>query len=199
MKTDKTPLTHLESKEKIIEVAKDLFARYSFKKTTMDDIAKALEKAKSSIYYYFKSKEEIFLAVGSFEIEKWKNELIEVIKKESSANKKLVAYIKLRMSVIQSLSNFYHFLAEEYIENHTLAEKARAKLDREEFETIKGILETGVKQGEFRVGSIELTAYNLLNILKGLEYFWLQEKNQAKLNEALSNILDTLFNGLLKR
>ncbi|MCK9265397.1 TetR/AcrR family transcriptional regulator [bacterium] len=199
MKTDKTPSTHLESKEKIIEVAKDLFARYSFKKTTMDDIAKALEKAKSSIYYYFKSKEEIFLAVGSSEIEKWKNELIEVIKKESSANKKLVAYIKLRMSVIQSLSNFYHFLAEEYIENHTLAEKARAKLDREEFETIKGILEIGVKQGEFRVDSIELTAYNLLNILKGLEYFWLQEKNQVKLNEALSNMLDTLFYGLLKR
>ena len=34
-----------------------------FRKTTMDEIAQAARKGKSSIYYYFTSKEDIFRAI----------------------------------------------------------------------------------------------------------------------------------------
>ena len=49
-----------EYRKKIIVVSGQIFSRYGFKKTTMEDVARASGKGKSSIYYYFKSKEDIF-------------------------------------------------------------------------------------------------------------------------------------------
>jgi AcrR family transcriptional regulator len=43
----------------IINSAKKLMQQYGLKKTTMDDIAKAAVKSKSTLYYYFKDKEDI--------------------------------------------------------------------------------------------------------------------------------------------
>ena len=43
-----------------IESAKKLFQQFGLHKTTMEDIAKSAGKGKSTLYYYFKSKDEIF-------------------------------------------------------------------------------------------------------------------------------------------
>ena len=47
----------------ILATAKKLFAQHGLKKTTMEDIANALGKGKSTLYYYFPGKTEIFEAV----------------------------------------------------------------------------------------------------------------------------------------
>jgi len=59
---------HIVKKQKsiqhrIVHTASQVFSRFGFKKATMEDIANAVGMGKSSIYYYFKSKEEIFEAV----------------------------------------------------------------------------------------------------------------------------------------
>lgn len=46
----------------IMDAAYEQFLRFGYRKTTMEDIAKAAGKGKSSLYYYFKNKEEIFQA-----------------------------------------------------------------------------------------------------------------------------------------
>ena len=55
-------------KEIIIAAATTLFSRFGLDKTTMEDIAKAAKKGKSSLYYYFKSKEQVFAEVIRKEI-----------------------------------------------------------------------------------------------------------------------------------
>ena len=47
----------------ILDTARALFKKSGFKKTTMGDIARSLGKAKSSLYYYYPGKEDIFEAV----------------------------------------------------------------------------------------------------------------------------------------
>ena len=49
----------------ILDTARALFRQSGFKKTTMGDIARSLGKAKSSLYYYYPSKEDIFSMTGS--------------------------------------------------------------------------------------------------------------------------------------
>ena len=49
--------------KEIVDTARALFKKSGFKKTTMGDIARSLGKAKSSLYYYYPSKEDIFEAV----------------------------------------------------------------------------------------------------------------------------------------
>ncbi|HNX67284.1 MAG TPA: helix-turn-helix domain-containing protein, partial [Bacteroidales bacterium] len=58
-----------DAKAKIVEIAREIFTRFGFKKTTMEEIAVASRKGKSSIYYYFTSKEDVFKAVVEREAE----------------------------------------------------------------------------------------------------------------------------------
>jgi len=50
----------LEKKQKITEAAKELFFRFGFSKTSMDDIAVQSGMAKPTLYYYYDNKEAIF-------------------------------------------------------------------------------------------------------------------------------------------
>lgn len=58
-----TSMYKAEVKEKIIRAAIDSFAQTGFDRTKMEDIAKRLGLSKGTIYLYFKSKEDLFLAI----------------------------------------------------------------------------------------------------------------------------------------
>jgi len=58
-----------EVREHLVQTARMVFARYGYKKTALDDIAREARKGKSTIYYYFKSKDDIFKAVIDAEAE----------------------------------------------------------------------------------------------------------------------------------
>ena len=53
----------------ILKIAQEIFSKYGYKKTTLDDIANAVRKGKSSLYYYFPSKEDLFQAVIQKEVD----------------------------------------------------------------------------------------------------------------------------------
>jgi len=57
-----------QNRENILKIAREIFSKYGYKKTTLDDIANAVRKGKSSLYYYFKSKEDSspYINVSSF-------------------------------------------------------------------------------------------------------------------------------------
>lgn len=50
-------------RQEIVDVAAGLFARYGFRKTSMDDIARAAKLSRQGLYLYFSNKEEVFKAV----------------------------------------------------------------------------------------------------------------------------------------
>jgi AcrR family transcriptional regulator len=64
-----------EREKEIIEAAKALFAKNGYSPTSMDDIARDVGIAKASLYYFFKSKEEIFAAIIEEVIAEVKNSL----------------------------------------------------------------------------------------------------------------------------
>jgi AcrR family transcriptional regulator len=45
-----------EYRKRIVNTAGQIFSKYGFRKTSMDEIARALKIGKSSIYYYYNSK-----------------------------------------------------------------------------------------------------------------------------------------------
>jgi TetR/AcrR family transcriptional regulator of autoinduction and epiphytic fitness len=46
----------------VLSVALDVFGRYGFRKTSMDDLARAAEISRQGLYFYFESKEALFRA-----------------------------------------------------------------------------------------------------------------------------------------
>jgi len=65
-----TSMYKAEVKEKIVQAAIESFAQTGFDRTKMEDIAKRLGLSKGTIYLYFKSKEDLFLAICEYNIQK---------------------------------------------------------------------------------------------------------------------------------
>lgn len=185
--------------ELIVDVAQRLFAKYGFKKTTIDEIAHSAHIAKGSIYYYFGSKEDIFRAVLDKENRLWSQKVREVINRASTPQEKLRAYLVTRMKYLSKLTNFYSALREEYLEHYAFIENIRKRYFREEIEIVKAILEEGVKKGIFKVEELGLMAFVIVAALKGLEYPWTMEIPMPDIEKSIDFLLKMSFNGLLKK
>jgi AcrR family transcriptional regulator len=188
-----------EFRKKIIITAGQIFSHYGFKKTTMDEIASALKMGKSSIYYYFESKEEIFEAVVLYEANLLRNELTTTIKSVESPIEKIRNYVFVRMKSFEKLSNYYNAIFDKNLDHFEFIENIRAKYDREELAILRLLLYHGARKKVFNVENSEYTALAVQTTLKGLEVplFW--KKKELHLEDRLNAILDVLFNGILKK
>jgi len=186
-------------REKIVLCASKIFSRYGFKKTTMEEIARALNKGKSSIYYYFSSKEEIFEAVIDHEAQVLKNVLSKVIKSTDDPEYILRRYVKARMSSFEKLSNYYNAIFNRDLDHFDFIEKQREKYDMMEIAFIRYLLWRGVKSGHFNLENTALSALAVQTALKGLELplFW--QKRNYGLDTQLDAVIDILFYGIVRK
>ena len=185
-------------REIIIEAARELFGKFGFKKTTMDDIARAAYKSKSSIYHYFKSKEEIFKDVVGQESREMRESLRKAVNRENTPQKKIQAYVITRLKTFTSLLNYYSALKDEYLEHYGFIEKMRKNHDKQETVMIKEILQEGIDKGIFIVGKLEATANAIIIALKGLEFSWIVERDASASEMDTNNLLKILFYGIVK-
>jgi AcrR family transcriptional regulator len=187
-----------EYRKKIIISSRQIFSRYGFKKTTMDEIARASKMGKSSVYYYFNSKEEIFEAVVLNEANILRNELTTAIKSVESPVDKMRKYVFVRMKSFEKLSNYYNAIFDKNLDHFDFIENIRAKYDREELAILRLILYHGARKNVFNVKNSEYTAIAVQTTLKGLEVplFW--KKKELDIEARLEAILDVLFYGIVK-
>jgi AcrR family transcriptional regulator len=188
-----------EIRNHIVQVAGKLFSHFGFKKATMEEIAAATRKGKSSIYYYFKSKEEIFQAVVEREAEELRGELMEEIARYDDPIEQLRGYILVRMRKLKKVVNFYDALKSDYLTHLEFIDKIRRRFDEDEIQIIRGILQSGVDNGKFTIDSPELSAIAIVTAMKGLEIPLLIQKSQGNLESRLDNLIKFLFYGLIKR
>ena len=198
-KHDWTMLDKDEVKETIVNVARHIFSRFGFRKTTMDEISIASRKGKSSIYYYFASKEEIFQAVVEKEASILKAELIKANLEAVSPAQKLKMHVMARMHTMEKLANFYSAIKDDYLSHLDFIEKIRKKYDQEEIQMMENILVEGVENGVFEIEDTSLAAIAIVTALKGLEIplFWGMEEKD--LEHRLDNVIHILFHGVVKR
>jgi AcrR family transcriptional regulator len=188
-----------EYRRRIILTASRIFSHYGFRKTTMDEISRALNKGKSSIYYYFSSKEEIFEAVVLYEANQLRRQLTTAIKEVESPKEKLRNYIFVRMKAFAKLSNYYNAVFDKNLDHYEFIEKIRSRYDREELAILRLLLYVGNSRGVFEVRESEYTAMAILTMLKGMEVplFW--RRREIDINSRLEAILSLIFDGILKR
>ncbi|WP_140944426.1 TetR/AcrR family transcriptional regulator [Candidatus Thermokryptus mobilis] len=187
-----------KAKEEIIETARGIFAKFGFRKTSMDEIAKAVRKAKSSLYYYFQSKEEVFQAVIEREANVLREKISKALAQVHDPQEKLRVYIITRMKALKQLANFYSALSDEYLENFKFIEKFRERYDEEESNAIGEILREGIEKKIFRIKDIEMTTLAILIALKGFET-WIFKGNVRWSESDLDNLLDILFYGIVRK
>ncbi len=189
-----------EVRAQIVDVATKIFTRYGFRKTTMEEIASASGKGKSSIYYYFPSKEEIFKAVVEKEASELKEHLDKTIHADAPPIDKLKTYILFRLHHVRTVGNFYAAMNEESLSHLDFILEIRKNFDQNELQVVKGILEEGMAEGSFQINNPEIGAIAIATMMKGLELpLLLSDDHKTDRGELLDDLIRVLFYGIVKR
>lgn len=186
-------------REQIIKAASNVFGKYGYKKTTMDEIGMAAGKGKTAIYYYFKNKEDVFKAVIEKEATELEVSLFEAIKNKINPEDKLKAYFYARMRTMLSLSNFYDAMKNEVFDHLDFINKIRFEIDQKELALVKAIIEEGVNKNQFEVKDLEMAATSLVTILKGLEIPLFVENKVNNMTLYIDHLIHIICYGLVKR
>ncbi len=186
-------------RHEIVKAASEVFGRYGYRKTTVEDIAARLHMGKSSLYYYFRGKEEIFHAVVDCEAAKVRRQLSAILERYDDPRTRLRKYILARMSALGSIAARYPSIFEPSMTQYDFIERIRRKYDRSERITIARLLIEGIGQGVFTVQDPTLAATVICTAMKGLEIplFW-RKKERGEMHH-VENLLHLLFYGLVKR
>ena len=187
----------------IIETARVLFKQSGFKKTTMGDIARSLGKAKSSLYYYYPSKEDIFEAVLHAEMEELLDQIHESFTQATSSKEKLTMYCRCRLIKLNELCNLSDALKSEIGELHDLhciMTELKHQFDTTHVGIVREILEEGVSNGEFKKinkDNIELVAYLMVSSFRGLAVpLMVSQSLSPRLDLQIDSIVDIMVEGI---
>jgi AcrR family transcriptional regulator len=188
-------------KAAILESAAVLFQKWGLNKTTMEDIAKAAGKGKSTLYYYYPSKEEIFYIVMSNITESIINISEEIISKEIKAEDKLKKYFLTFISEMKKFANLYEIVRGEIKDHPHLINRIRTKYDTEESKRIGEIINYGIKTREFKKFNqkdTDVIAYTVVSTMRSLLIDLYIENKFYNDEERVNFLLDLIINGLKK-
>ncbi len=163
-------------REEILTSSQALFHRYGFQKTTMEDIAKSVGKSKSTLYYYYKSKEEVFEFVIRKEAKEVLANITAEMQKKETAEDRLVCYLTVLFSTLTEKLNFYTAIKEELFDINSVKSQypflhsVFSDFEHTEMDTLSDIFLMGMKNGEFSISEdqIKTLSYLLINSLRGI-------------------------------
>jgi AcrR family transcriptional regulator len=189
-----------EVREQLVQSARSVFARFGYKKTALDDIARESRKGKSTIYYYFKSKDDIFKAVIDAEAEIRSKAIAEQISRIHDPKQKLKTYIYIRMQTMKMVGNYYEAIKNDLLDNLYFVNSFRTDHFEDEIKQVKSMLLEGIENGEFTISNPELTAKTIVTILHGFEVPLIQKNlSDEELKKSVDEMLNILFFGIVTK
>ncbi|PLK44716.1 TetR/AcrR family transcriptional regulator [Emticicia sp. TH156] len=185
----------------IIKGAKKLMQQYGLKKTTMEDIAKAAGKSKSTLYYYFKDKEEIFDRVINLEIDEFFYTVKTAVNEQPDAVRMLKAYIVTKVKTIKEKVNLYSLVVENDLAGRLNEECAnlRNRYDHEEKQLLESIFAKGVETGIMKeeiLENLDLISDLMVSCIRGIELDMIARKKNTALADKADLLVDMVIKGM---
>jgi len=165
----------LKTRDKLIEIARQLFAHKGIENTTMNDIASASDKGRRTIYTYFRSKRDIYNAVVKTESDKIIDKLSAIVAQPVDPQQKLMDFIFARFEAIKESVSRNGSLKAGFFRDVRKVDRARRSNTTSEANMLKQILLEGVNQGVFHIRHVEQTAMVMLLSLQGLDVPYIRD------------------------
>lgn len=183
----------------ILEAAKILFSQYGLKKTTMEDVSKAIGKGKSTLYYYYPGKTELFEAVVNDELRKMLQDIRVAINNESTSAEKLRAFLSTRLKMQEKVENLSEVVHNDIFDNLASICRIRSRFESLQADFIREIVVGGIQSGEFRDMPVEEIAFfsNLTAAtFSGLELPLSTSKNLLSTDDSCKKIINFILFGI---
>ena len=197
---DKTKINKLieQRQAEILDAANRVFSKHGFAKTTVDQVAVEAGLGKGTIYQYFKSKKELFLAVGRNGMDKLKDTMIEEIEQEEDPVDRIEKAIRTYLLFFQKntdLANIFMYEQSEF----------KKEIQKKYFENYYGhvnrmqeTFKEAMKLTLIKDMNVDDSIVILISMLNGLVYIWQVEGMKYSLESKVPAILEIFFTGILK-
>ncbi len=198
---DKNVMSIQKTRQKLVDIARQLFAKKGIEGTTMNDVAVASGKGRRTLYTYFNSKEELYYAVIEGELERLSDKLDEVAAKKTKPLDKIIELIYTHLSMIKETVVRNGNLRAEFFRNIWMVEKVRKKFDEDEIDLFRKVYADGKADGEFDIDNVDLVADITHYCIKGLEVPYIYGRLGHGLTEETSKplVAKVVYGALGKR
>lgn len=160
----------MAKKDQILDAAKLLFNRQGYAKTSVDDISQAVGMRKSSLYYYFKNKEDLFMCSFRDDWEQ-KFRIFETeASKENNPTDKILTYITQSLNYYEKVVIEHKIPVKALIETRNLYRSFVNKINRGGISFYVMAINEGIANGDFKDCEVEKVAEALFLIKFSIQY-----------------------------
>lgn len=172
-----------KTRAKLVDVARQLFAKKGVDDTTMNDIAVASKKGRRTLYTYFKSKEDIYMAVVESELEMLSDAMEQVAKKDITPDEKILKLIETHLDSIKMVVYRNGTLRAGFFRNIWRVEAVRKNFDAKEIKLFKQVLAEGKDKDIFDIDNVDIIADIVHYCIKGIEVPYIRGQIAEELDD----------------
>lgn len=179
--------------QQILQAAQQLFQKHGYQKVTMDDVAKAVGKGRSSLYYYYKNKDEVFDAVMDAEISDIIADITRAVEQAAAVEEKLRVFGIAKTKIARKRRTFFEALesgmSSDEISQYTHKKlNIKKKIRKEESILLTHVFIQGAKKGEIKsldAKERETIIFVFTGSLRGLNREFMLDNNYARMEPAI--------------
>ncbi len=188
-------------RDKILDTADELLARYGYRKMTIDDLARGAGIGKGTIYLHFPSKEEVALSTVDRIVDRVIAKHQEIAATDAPAAERLAAMLEARVLVrFDAVRHFPESVGELLANLRGQLLQRRADHFRREKRVLKSVLDEGLASGEFAMDDSGEVAQALLTVTNSLLPYSLSTSElgrRADIRRQVERVADLALRGLL--
>ena len=191
----------LQRKAQILDAALAVIVQKGYENSRMDDIVVSSKMSKGAIYWYYKSKKEIYLSLVNHWVHNYSAVLNHIVDTDRSASDQLrslfqyfiVQYEKDPV-VFKALLEFWSMAGRDPEFNDKLQ-----KVYSEFVNLISTIIQQGMDNGEFKNLDVDITAMSIMVNIEGIMWFTLFKLKNTSAREYIQTISDFILSGLINK
>lgn len=191
----------LERKEQILDAALSVIVQKGYEHSRMDDIVASSKMSKGAIYWYYKSKKEVYLSLVNHWVHNYSAVLNHIVDTDRSAPDQLRSLFQYFIdqyekdpAVFKALLEFWSMAGRDKEFNDKLQ-----KVYGEFVNLIATIVQQGVDNGEFKNLDVNITAMSIMVNIEGIMWFTLFKLKNTSAREYIQTISDFILSGLIKK
>ncbi|KAJ50812.1 AcrR family transcriptional regulator [Clostridium tetanomorphum] len=184
-----------KTKGTIFESAIKVFSIYGYDGATMDEIASQAGVAKGTLYYHFKSKEEIFKYIIQRGMDLIKQRVDEVVKEKDNSIEKLKAVCKVQLSMVYENRDFFKVIMSQLWGQELRQLQLRENI-QQFIQDIESYLQEAIKDGFIRKGEKSFMAYSMFGMLCSAAVYELINENHYNIDEVVENLMNYILKGI---
>jgi AcrR family transcriptional regulator len=183
------------TKRDIFEAALKVFSDFGYDVATMDEIAVEAGVAKGTLYYHFKSKEEIFKFIISEGMNFIKEQIDIVTEKETDPLEKLTAICYFQLNLVYEKRNFFKVVMSQLWGQQLRQSELRAAIERY-IKSIEKFLREAMDKGVIIKGEPAFMAYTFFGAICSTAIYELINKDNNNIHEVIENLISFILRGI---